>query len=371
MNIAIISPTKDAYSETFIQAHRNRLTGTVHYLFGGFVPNKSDYTHKEIISGSYFYKLWFKLRHKFFNSGLSKAQYALKLYFKKNNIQCVLAEYGTTAAQIYPVCEQLKIPLIVHFHGYDASVHEVIENNREQYRKMFAVATYVIGVSQAMVKKLKDLGVDEEKLVYNTYGPDNSFFDIERNPDHKPVFFGVGRFVDKKAPYYTIIAFSKVVKRFPEARLVMGGNGPLLETAINLSRSLGIENKVDFPGVLTPKEVRDYMSNATAFVQHSITALNGDMEGTPVGILEASAAGLPVISTFHAGIPDVIMHEKTGLLCEEHDYEKMAENMLWVLEHPEQAKAMGSAGRKNISENFSMERHLNKLNQLINNTVYG
>ena len=95
------------------------------------------------------------------------------------------------------------------------------------------------------------------------------------------------------------------------------------------------------------------------------------MEGTPVGILEASAAGLPVISTFHAGIPDVIIHEKTGLLCDEHDYAQMAENMLWVLEHPEQATAMGETGRKNIKENFSMEKHIGKLNELIEKAVHG
>jgi glycosyltransferase involved in cell wall biosynthesis len=95
------------------------------------------------------------------------------------------------------------------------------------------------------------------------------------------------------------------------------------------------------------------------------------MEGTPVGILEASAAGLPVISTFHAGIPDVIIHEKTGLLCNEHDYKKMAENMLWVLEHSEESAAMGAAGRKNIKENFSMEKHIGKLNEIIEKAIYG
>ena len=78
---------------------------------------------------------------------------------------------------------------------------------------------------------------------------------------------------------------------------------------------------VRFPDTII--ELVQHLKSSTAFAQHSITAENGDMEGTPVGIVEASYAGLPVISTFHAGIPDVINNRETGLLVEEHDVEEM------------------------------------------------
>ncbi len=369
--IAVISPSKNAYSETFIQAHKNLLKGTVHYLYGSSIPYKSDYTKQLIPPAHLFNKILFNIEYKLYHSGLNKPQFALKRYLKKHKIQCVLAEYGTTGAQIYDVCDQLKTPLIVHFHGYDASMHDVLEHNKQKYRHMFSTARYIIGVSQVMMERLKTLGVTENKLIYNTYGPNDAFFEIKKNKSELPLFFGVGRFVDKKAPYYTLIAFSNVLKKYPNAQLALGGEGHLLESSINLSKYLGIEDNVKFPGILTPVEVRKYLSKATAFIQHSIKARDGDMEGTPVGIMEASAAAVPVISTFHAGIPDIIIHEKTGMLCEEHDFNKMAEHMLWIIENPDQAIQMGEAGRKNIKENFSMEKHISKLNEIIEKSVNG
>ena len=108
---------------------------------------------------------------------------------------------------------------------------------------------------------------------------------------------------------------------------------------------------------------------SVAFVQHSITADNGDMEGTPVAVLEASAAGLPVISTFHAGIPDVIIHGETGLLVEEHDVEGMANYMIHLLENPDKAINMGAKGKTHIRDNFSLDRHLNTISELVKKAV--
>ncbi len=123
------------------------------------------------------------------------------------------------------------------------------------------------------------------------------------------------------------------------------------------------------PGVLTPLEFQAHLKEACAFVQHSITAYDGDMEGTPVAVLEASAAGLPVISTFHAGIPDVIIDGETGLLCEEHDVDGMAKNMIKILDNFGLAKRMGAAGKKRIKENFSMEKHLGILSEVVQKAV--
>src|SRR5690606_24279507 len=117
---------------------------------------------------------------------------------------------------------------------------------------------------------------------------------------------------------------AQIAKNHPDASLIMAGDGVLLNMCQNLARHLEIEKQVLFPGVITPETYRELLSESLAFVQHSITAANGDMEGTPLAVLEAGAAGLPVISTKHAGIPDVIVDGKTGLLCVEHDVATMA-----------------------------------------------
>jgi glycosyltransferase involved in cell wall biosynthesis len=92
---------------------------------------------------------------------------------------------------------------------------------------------------------------------------------------------------------------------------------------------------------------------------------DNDTEGTPVSILEASASGLPVVSTRHAGIPDVIIHERSGYIVEERDVEKMADYMIRLLKNPSLAKDMGSWGKENIRANFSMTRHISLLSEIL------
>jgi glycosyltransferase involved in cell wall biosynthesis len=234
----------------------------------------------------------------------------------------------------------------------------------QNYDEVFASASKVVVVSKYMYKILLDLGCPENKLVYNVYGPRPEFHEIKPNYN-KEQFIAVGRFVDKKAPYYTIVSFNKVVQKYPEARLLMAGNGELLNTCKNLVKYLGLEHNVKFLGVISQEELRKLLENSIGFVQHSIRAESGDMEGTPLAILEASAAGLAVIATNHAGIPDVIIHEQTGLLCEEHDVEAMSNNMLRLLDDVAFAKQLGQKGKVHILEFYSMKRHISKLDSVL------
>jgi glycosyltransferase involved in cell wall biosynthesis len=96
-------------------------------------------------------------------------------------------------------------------------------------------------------------------------------------------------------------------------------------------------------------------------------AANGDSEGTPVGIIEAMAAGLPVVSTRHAGIPDVVIENETGFLVDEGDINQMAEHLLSLVKDRNLAKQMGLKGKSRITEYFTLEKHLETINRLIHN----
>ena len=137
----------------------------------------------------------------------------------------------------------------------------------------------------------------------------------------------------------------------------------------NLIRQFGLQDNIFLPGIIGQEEFLNYLKESIAFVQHSITAENGDAEGTPLSILEASAAGLPVISTFHGGIPDVIEHGKTGLLVKEHDVQGMAKEMISLLENPEIARKLGTNGKANIRQNFTLKKHILVLNELVDKAV--
>ena len=145
----------------------------------------------------------------------------------------------------------------------------------------------------------------------------------------------------------------------------MAGDGPLLDSCKELVQELGLEKSVFFPGILQPEMVVGFLQKALAFVQHSITAPSGDSEGSPVSIMEASAAGLPVISTLHAGIPEIILNGTTGILVHEKDIVNMAEAMVTLIENKELAKTMGEAGRERIRNNYHMDRYIATLRQVL------
>lgn len=365
LNIAILSPSQNAYSETFIQAHKNLLHGNVFYYYGT-ISNLTLEGKGSILKGMkrYFFKSIDKLKRKPFEA----EKKALVNSLKSNKIDVILAEYGTTAAMYLEAIKKSRLPLIIHFHGYDASKYKILKTYKERYKEMFAYSSFVIAVSQVMYNKLLSLGCPKEKLIKNTYGPNNMFF--KNVPTFsKQQFIAIGRFTDKKAPYYTLVAFKKVLKSYPKSKLIMAGVGNLLNTCENLAKFYQIENAVEFVGVITPQKFLTYLESSLAFVQHSITAKDGDMEGTPLAILESSAAGLPVISTVHAGIPDVIIHDKTGFLVEEHDVEEMSKYMIKLLLDNELARAMGEVGKKYIKEHFSIKRHIDKINELLQKAV--
>jgi colanic acid/amylovoran biosynthesis glycosyltransferase len=364
--LAIISPNQNAYSETFIQAHKNIPGVIVRFYFGGFFPTALE--GKGSLMPKQIYKqLYFRAKVKLFRR-YNLHEKLLMRSFTQEKIECVLAEFGPTAVAVLPACQKLKLPLIVHFHGFDASINSVLQEYEEGYKAVFDYATAVISVSSAMTKMLLNIGCPQDKLVQNTCGPANDF--LELNPALNTTrFIGIGRFVDKKAPYYTIFAFADLVKKYPNASLIIAGDGPLHNMCTNLVNHLGLKKNILLPGVISPEQFRSYLEQSVAFVQHSITADNGDMEGTPVAVLEASAAGLPVISTFHAGIPDVIMHDETGLLVEEHDVEGMSNYMIHLLENPNKAIKMGTKGKAHIRDNFSLDRHLNTISELVKKAV--
>jgi len=111
------------------------------------------------------------------------------------------------------------------------------------------------------------------------------------------------------------------------------------------------------------------MSQARAFVQHSVEASDGDCEGMPVSILEAGATGIPVVSTRHGGIPDAVIEGKTGLLVDERDVAGMAQHMFQLAKHPALADQLGRAARVKMRSEFSMERSISRLWYIIESCI--
>jgi len=145
----------------------------------------------------------------------------------------------------------------------------------------------------------------------------------------------------------------------------MIGDGPLLTACKQLAHGLGLQEAVEFLGIKKPEQVAASMREATAFVQHSMRGDLGNSEGTPLAVLEAGASGLPVVSTRHGGIPDVVPWGKTGFLVDEGDLDGMALWMTVLAKNPALAPELGAAARKHICTNYPLEVNISKLSSLL------
>ncbi|PIY12048.1 MAG: hypothetical protein COZ18_02920 [Flexibacter sp. CG_4_10_14_3_um_filter_32_15] len=373
-NIAILSPNKTAISETFIKNHKEKLKGTISYFYGGAIPNFVDdeYALVNFETKPSFTDRLKRLLPAFIYDRVPKREYNPKEFFatalKEKNIEVVLAEFGTTAAEIYPICQQLDIPLVIFFFGFDVFRFREQEMYKKSYIEMLKYASSSLVVSKSMIPVLKKFGADENKIIYNPASAHEDFFTLKPTFEQNN-FISITRFVDKKAPYYTILAFAEVLKQMPNTKLNIIGDGFLKETCENLVNYLEIQDKVIFHGAVEKDTYMNLMENSIAYVQHSIQALSGDSEGTPVAIMEAQSASLPVISTYHSGIPEIVVHEKTGFLTEEHNVKQMAHYLIEILNDKEKAKKMGEAGRTRIKENFSNEKHIDILQTALEQAI--
>lgn len=362
LRVAVFSPQRSAISETFIKAHIERLPFDVVPFYGHQLGVEDRDGRRVWFWGQLFTQAASRLAPRL-NAWIRER--ALARLLRKNKIDAVLAEYGVTGAYLAPACARAKIPLFVHFHGFDASVEAVLEQHRDGYQQVFDSAAGIVSVSRRMQGRLQNLGAPASRLYLNRCGVDPERFGDSRPDESPPTFFAVGRFVEKKAPYLTILAFSRVVAKVPDAKLVIVGEGLLLGPCKRLVQALNLKDSVELLGAQGPDTVQYYMRAARAFVQHSLVADNGDSEGTPVAVIEAQMSGLPVISTDHAGIPDVVIDGETGFIVDEADIDSMTEVMVRVATDPGLTGRLGAAARERAIQNFTMDRHISDLAKMI------
>ncbi len=351
--IAITQPNGGTTSETFIRNDIKYLAvyAEVHNLSGGWLPLMANEKPLLLPLLAKLEKAIARLIGKEFIYGINARK--LSEYLQTQKIEVVVAKYGPGGVAMLPICKALNIPLLVHFHGLDLTGNKVLARYADDYKKMFQEVAGVLVVSRNQIALLEKMGCPSSKIHYSIYGADLKWAQLKPQ-FQKQIFLGVGRLTPKKAPHLTIQAFAEVAKEYPNAQLQLVGGGELLETCKTLIRTLQLEDKVQLLGNQPPERVAELMQNACCFVQHSVTAADNDQEGSPVAIIEAGMAGLPVISTYHAGIPDIVIDGKTGFLVAENDVEAMAMQMKKIANSLDLAQKMGKNATAHILENLSI-----------------
>jgi glycosyltransferase involved in cell wall biosynthesis len=168
-------------------------------------------------------------------------------------------------------------------------------------------------------------------------------------PWDPPRLLYAGRIEAQKRLDVLIRAFATVASTHATVRLQIAGTGTQLGAARDLARSLVLEDRLDFLGVVDVESVPRLLDEATVLV------LSSDYEGLPVVLLEAARQGRPAVATAVGGVPEVVIHGKTGLLVEPDSPDAMAEGMITLLDDPRRAQRFGDAARQHFIANFSLD----------------
>jgi glycosyltransferase involved in cell wall biosynthesis len=367
-NIAVANINKDKYTETFVSGLVSRLHHNVYYLYGAELPtfdNEDRYfltRRSSIHAMAHLLEVLLRRDNVFLRS-------SIRSYLQAKDIRLILAEFGPVGIEMLPIAQELAIPLIVNFHGYDVFNRHTVELCSSGYAALFKEAACLIGVSQIMVERLQSLGAPRNKLVHLPAFVDLGLFPYMDHSGQVPHFLAVGRFAEMKSPHLTLLAFHQVSQIIPDATLTMlgkGGGGELFEACLILARALGLENRVEFRGAVGHEEVALEMRRARVFVQHSVTTpVEGDMEGKPVAIMEAMACGLPVIATRHSGISELIEDGVTGVLVPEFDIAAMAASMIQLARDNDLVRQIGYNASISIHKDPLISRNLEIMESLI------
>lgn len=378
MRAAIATGEYHLGGETFINRHIEHLFGgdtvVICGRFGGDNPyGKPYFIRRDGVSGrdmliAPWWLLRNRLRHGTSRLPFGEAKEALTRFIRDEGVEMILAEFGTQALALAPLANRLGLPIFTYFRGTDASKAIRTERMRAAYRKMMPRLAGVFSVSQFLLGNLAQHGISHPNSHVIPSGVDVRRF---VPGDKVPLsFLAVGRFVEKKAPLVTLRSFAEATGDLPEARLDFIGDGPLLDSARALAAELGVSAKVRFHGAQPHHTVRDRLTRTQFFLQHSVTARDGNTEGLPTAIQEAMACGCITVSTRHAGIPEAIDEGETGYLVDEHDAQGFTRAVAAAIATDDPA-AMARRARAVAEQRFDNDRLLKLLEARIEDTLAG
>jgi len=290
---------------------------------------------------------------------------AVQRFLQRHGVSVFLGEYLDASLAWLDVARRAGLRFYAHAHGYDVSQKLRHEHWRTDYLR-YNESDGVITMSEDSRRRLVELGVAWEKIHVIPYGVDVPDEPRRAAQSRTVPCVSVGRFVAKKSPLLTLRAFAAACARRPQLRLEFVGGGELLDEARAFVESAALGDAVSLRGPLRHHDVLGLLSSAELFVQHSVTdVVTGDEEGLPVAILEAMAAGLPVVSTQHAGIREAVVDGTTGFLVDEGDWRAMADRLVQLADDRDLRDRMGHAGWFRARARFTWERERSRLLELL------
>ncbi len=294
--------------------------------------------------------------------------YYRNLVLKFTGTKLIHAHFGPTGYHLLRHKKRLGLPMVTTFYGYDMAILPKYEIWRNRYQKLFSEGDLFLVEGGNMKKMLIAIGCPEKKILIQHIAIDMDLFPFkEKRPrfDAKVKLFFCGRLIEKKGVIYALKALKATLPNFPNMSFNIIGDGDLRVELEQYVADNDLSEIVKFLGVQSHQVVAAEMANADIFIHPSVTASNGDSEGgAPTILLEAQSAGLPILASTHADIPEVVLDGESGLLSPERDWKMLGINLLYLLENQHQWKVFGKAGRNHIAAQYDIQHEVGKLENI-------
>ncbi|WP_338557108.1 glycosyltransferase [Erwinia sp. E_sp_B01_3] len=253
------------------------------------------------------------------------------------------------------------------FHGADISRHHILDEHKQDYKNLFRQTELLLPISHLWENKLISMGCPAEKIHVTRMGIEPEKFSLKvREELHAPLrIVSVARLTEKKGLGVAVEAckYLKAQGAFFEYTII--GNGDMEEELRNTIRTANLEDCVKMVGFKPQEEIKRYLDEADIFLLPSLTAADGDMEGIPVALMEAMAVGLPVVSSDHSGIPELIENNVSGWLAPEGDAKALSEILLKLAQGNVDVAPVVSAARAKVETEFNQHIAYRELAQLL------
>jgi glycosyltransferase involved in cell wall biosynthesis len=229
-------------------------------------------------------------------------------------------------------------------------------------KRLMEEGALFLAVSDALRDRAIARGFPDERTLTHYNGVDLNRFAPSPDPPAARIILHAGRLVEKKGTALLIEVFSRVAKEFPDAKLVIAGDGPLRMSLQRQAAPLG--GQVQFLGAVLRVRIADLMRTAWLLATPSVTARDGDAEGLPNVVVEAAASGVPVVATAHAGIPEAVEDGVSGLIVPENDPAALAAALRRLLGSAELRSAQSAAARRLAKSRFDLRRQSERLEEI-------
>lgn len=267
-----------------------------------------------------------------------------------------------------PLAKQNHLKHIVTFYGLDVNMLPTQRPEwRKRYQEMFAQADLFLCEGPFMAHSLVQLGCPPEKVQVHRLGVEVAKISyVPRKLDlGTPLKILIaGTFREKKGIPYALEAVGRLHQNGAKVQATVIGDsarGLAMEEAekqkiVGVIKQYGLESNVRLLGYQPFARLLAEAYEHHLFLSPSVQAANGDSEGgAPITIIDVMATGMPVVSTTHCDIPQVVLHETTGLLAEERNVAQLVTHLEWFLQHPEKWEEMARNGRHHVEEYFNVQ----------------